>query len=118
MNLIDREKAMLTLDKRTCWSTIIFNDVDEWKYCKLELKYFYVKHYVETKSYDMRIIHANDNCENSLEHVDTDEDSSDQDSDEDARCGFHKTVENEAPLKNRNVTEASKRLSDSKAADK
>ena len=26
MNLIDREKAMLTLDKRTCWSTSVFNE--------------------------------------------------------------------------------------------
>ena len=63
-------------------------------------------------------MHANDDCEQTLEHTDTDEDNSDQDSDEDGRTGFQRSVENEAPLKNRNTTESSKRLSGVKYADK
>ena len=99
MNLRDREKYMMILDKMTCWSTSVFNDADEWKDCKVESKHFHVKHYVENKSYERRIIHSNDNCEQSSEHTGTDEDNSDQDSDEDVRCGFQRTVENEATLK-------------------
>ena len=63
-------------------------------------------------------MHANDNREQSSEHADTNEDNSDQDVDENARCGFQRTVENEAPLKNRNINEAIRRLNDAKAADK
>ena len=79
---------------------------------------FYIKCCFETKSYERRIVHANDNCEQSLEHTDTDEDNSDQDSDEDARHGFQRTVENGAPLKNRNIAKAMKRPADGKAANK
>ena len=63
-------------------------------------------------------MHVNDNCEEISEHADTDKGNLDQDSDEVARHGFQRTVENEAPLKNRNITEAIKRVSDGKAADK
>ena len=63
-------------------------------------------------------MHANDNYEQSSEYADTNEDDSDQDSDTHDRFSFQRTVENEAPLKNRNFIEASKRLNDAKAADK
>ena len=79
MKLTDREKAMLVLDKKICWITSVFNNVAEWKDCTSELKLFYVKHYVETKSYERSNTHANDNHEQSPEHTDTDEDDSDQD---------------------------------------
>ena len=55
-------------------------------------------------------MHVNDNYEQISEHTDTDEDNSDQDSDIDSRF--------KAPLKNLNITEVSKRLSDAKAANK
>ena len=51
-------------------------------------------------------MHANDVCKQSSEHADTDEDNSDQDSDEDARYGFQRTVENEALLKNRKCNQS------------
>ena len=79
MKLPDREKDMLILDKRICWRTIAFNDTDEWKDCKAELKTFYLKCYVENKSYERRNMHANDDCEKGSEYADTDEDNSDQD---------------------------------------
>ena len=118
MKLIDREKAMLILDKRICWSASVFNGVDEWKDCKSELKLFCIKCCVETNSYERSNMHANDDYQQSSEHTDTDEDDSDQDSDVDARFSFQRTVENESPLKNRNGTEVSKGLDDAKAADK
>ena len=63
-------------------------------------------------------MHANNSCEQSSEHTDTDEDNSDQDSHEDARFSFQRTMGNEAPLKNININEAIKRLNDAKVADK
>ena len=69
-----------------------------------------MKHQVETKSYEKSNTHANENYEQSPEHTGTDEDDSDKDSDENSRFGFQRTVEDEAPLKNKNITEAIKRL--------
>ena len=66
----------------------MFDDEDEWKDCKVELKHFRMNHCVKTKSYERIITHENDDCEHSAKHADTDEDDSVQDSDEDARCGF------------------------------
>ena len=77
-----------------------------------------MKCHVETKSYERMNMHTNDNYEQSSEPAGTDEDNSDQDSDADARFSFQRTVENKAPLKNKNATEATKRLNDDKAADK
>ena len=38
MKLINRENAMLVLDKKICWSKSVFNDVTKWNGCKSELK--------------------------------------------------------------------------------
>ena len=65
MKLIDKEKAILILDKRICWSTSEFDDVGEWKHCKAELKLFCTRCYVKIKSYERSNIHANDNYEQS-----------------------------------------------------
>ena len=77
----------------------MFNDADECKDCKEELKLFCIKNCVETKFHERRNMHANDNCEQSSEHADSDEDNLDKDSDEGARFSFQRTVENKAPLK-------------------
>ena len=45
MKLTYRGKSMLILVKRTCWSTSAFNNVDTWKYYKVELKLFCIKYY-------------------------------------------------------------------------
>ena len=38
MNLVCRERAMLVLCERICWSGSVFEDVVQWSKCKAELK--------------------------------------------------------------------------------
>ena len=61
----------------------------------------------------------NDNNEQILEHTETyEDDDSDEETDADAICSFHRTVPDEVPLKKRNIPESKKRLNDAIAADK
>ena len=43
MNLSDRERATLVLDKRVCWSRSLFDNVMQWNECKTELKHYCIK---------------------------------------------------------------------------
>ena len=91
---------MLVLDKSFCWRRSTFDDVTQWNECKTELKYYYIKFYVQTKSRERDNGHENDNDEQISEHIETDEyDDSDKESDADGRFSFHKTVPDEVPLK-------------------
>ena len=49
MNLTDKERAMLILDKNICWSRSAFDDVIQWNECKTELKCYHIKYYVQKK---------------------------------------------------------------------
>ena len=51
MNLLNRERALLVLDKRFCWSRSAFDDANDWTDCKNELKHYYVKYYAQTKTH-------------------------------------------------------------------
>ena len=83
---------MLILDKKICWSASAFDDADERKDCKSELKLFCMKCCVETKFHERSNTRANDNHEQNLECAGTDEDDFDKDSDADARFSFQRTV--------------------------
>ena len=96
----------------------MFNDAIERNDCKSKLKLCCVKCCVETNSYERRNTHANDDVEYNPEYTYTDEDNSDQDSDADAMFGFQRTVEDEAPLKNKIIPQSKKRLNDAIVADK
>ena len=50
MKLKDREKAMLVLDPRICWSKKVLNDVARRKHCNSELKTHHIECCVQTKS--------------------------------------------------------------------
>ena len=52
MNLLDRERAMLVIDKRVCWSRCSFYNVMQCNECKTELKRYCIKYHVQTKACD------------------------------------------------------------------
>ena len=110
---------MLFRDKSICQDEIMFDDVTKWKDCNSELKTHYMNYHIQTKSHQRNNKHKNDNNEQSSERTKTDEDDDqDQESDADTRFGFQRTVSDEVPLKNVNVSEARKRLNDAIVANK
>ena len=52
MNLSDRERAMLVLDKRFCWSRSSFDNVLEWNECQNELKHYCIDYYDQKKVHE------------------------------------------------------------------
>ena len=49
MNLSNRERALLVFDD-SFFGRSVFNNVNDWTDCKGELKYYYVKFYVQLKA--------------------------------------------------------------------
>ena len=90
----------------------------QWNKCKNELKCYCIKCYIQTKACERDKKHKTDDDEQRLEHIETDEDDSDQETDTDGRFSFTRTVPDEVPLRKRNDTENEKRNNDAIAADK
>ena len=99
MNLSNRERALLVLDKRVCWSISFFDDFNDWICYKGEFKQYSVKCHVETKAREREKIRIADSNNNSDENVEADEnDDASAEVDVDSRFGFERTVPNEAPM--------------------
>ena len=52
MKFLNRERALLVLDKSVCFSRSVFDDATEWTYCQNELNHYYAKCYVQTKAHE------------------------------------------------------------------
>ena len=50
MKLTDREKTVLVLEKKICWSKSAFDGVAKWKCCESELKIHCTNYFSQTKS--------------------------------------------------------------------
>ena len=73
MNLLNREIALLALNKRVCWSRSIFTNVDDWIDFKGELKNYHVKFYTQVKAREREKLKISESNNNSNENVETDE---------------------------------------------
>ena len=65
----NRERALSVLGKIFCWSISVFDDFNDWIYCKVELKHYHEKFYVQTKECEREKIIKADSNNNSDEHA-------------------------------------------------
>ena len=73
VNLSNRERALLVLDKRVCWSRSVSDDANDWTDCKNKLMHYHVKHYIQTKAHEREKKIMSLASDQSEEHAETDE---------------------------------------------
>ena len=97
----------------------MFDDVVQWNECKTELKYYFIKHYVESKSHERDNKCKSEYNDQSSEHTETDkDDNSDHETHADVRFSFTRTVPDEVPLRKRDVPEHKNRNNDAISPNK
>ena len=68
MNLSNRERALLALDERFCRSRSVFTNVDEWIYCKGELKRCHIRFHAQVKVHEREKLKTSESNNNSDEN--------------------------------------------------
>ena len=83
----------------------MFDNVHDWTDCQNELKCYFEKYCVQTKVCEREKQRIADKNEQSVEHVENDEDDdSGAEIDYDGRFSFMVTVPDEVPMRKKNVT--------------
>ena len=92
MNLINRERALIFLDKRVCCSKSVFKNVNDWKDCLNELGYYHVYYCTQTKACEREKERKSDENEED-DNAETDEDvHSEIETEAEDRFGYTRTV--------------------------
>ena len=118
MNLTNRDRVSLVLDKSVCCSESEFNYVNDWTDCLNELCHYFVDHYVQTKVHERDEERESDTNEED-ETTETDEDAgSEIETETDGRFGCTRTVLDSFITKKKNIPEHVKKQVDGVAARK
>ena len=111
MNLLDKERALLVLEKRVCWSRSAFDNAHDWTDFQNELKHYHVKHCVQTKAHERDKQIIVDKHEQSEEHGENDkDDDSDTEIDDDDRFSFTRKVHDEVPMRTKTFQNSRRKM--------